>query len=95
MENILNLCNKYISIALEYVASFGSKYAGIATVLGTIIALLGGVGIKNFVQKRKEKKEFNKEFVSPVKSRSAAEQIDAYINASYNGVSEIEVEENE
>ena len=52
-------------------------------------------GTKKFAQKRKEKKEFNKEFVSPVKNRSATEQIDAYINASYNGVSEMKVEENE
>ena len=77
----------------EYVVNFCNEYASIATILSVIITICGACGIKQFIQKCKKRIEFNNQYLGPVKNRFASAQIDAYINATDNGVSEIEVKE--
>ena len=79
----------------EYVVIFCNEYANVATILSIIIPILGACGIRQAAQKCKKNKEFKDEFFRPVRNRSVSKQIDACIIASDNGVSKIEVDENE
>lgn len=77
------------------IVSFCNENAGVATVLGLIIAILGLIGIKELNQKRIAWNKYYDMFIKPVRNRPISDQINAYIDATYNGVSDMEVEEDE
>lgn len=85
----------YIDRLLKNVLTFCDNYAGVATILGFIVAFLGFLGIKELIQKRKEKKKYHDMFVAPAKKKSPSAKLDAYIDSTYNGASDLEVIDDE
>ena len=81
----------YVGELWENMLDFCNSYANVAAMISLLIGLLGFFGIKKLVRKQKEKKKYYKMFIAPVKNRSTSEQMDAYIDSTYNGASDLEV----
>lgn len=78
----------------DYIVNFCNNNVNIFTVISVVFAILGFFEVKTILHIFKERIRFNRMFVAPTRDRPTAERMNAYIDATYNGASEVEVSDN-